>query len=514
MTGALAPGDNAPYYWTRQGISLQKLQEKIAELESGGLSSIEIQEVKDAADAAAAAASTAATAAAAAQAAAAAPAVQSVSGKTGIVVLDKNDVGLSSVDNTADTAKPLSAAMTTALSGKAPTSHTHPISAIEATGTPSSGTYLRGDGSWSTPAGGGGSSELVLGPKTAAFTVAADGIDAYEVNSSTPVTVTLPGTIPSGTTKEITQVGDGQVTIAAGAGATLCVPASAGTKTAEKWATIFVRSRQSSVVSAPPATNMIMRFKADDLPGAAGTGVASWAESSGQGHPAATQAVTGNQPTVATNSGGTGHKGVAFNGSSSFLSLSGSALNVARNRSALCIFAAIAFTSAVSTGTRTLFSLSTGTGATSSRVLLGHRDSVSGFPILGGRRLDANSLASITGSGAITTIQNTVLTGRVIYSASDLFLYKDGTQVGTSTTFQTDGTSQDTASLAGVIGANLAGNGEWFQGHLLELLVYDGDDPSGTLRQNVHSYFSQLYGISVSDALPATTQWIVTGGAP
>lgn len=38
----------------------------------------------------------------------------------------------------------------------APASHTHGIEDIEATGTPSSNTYLRGDGSWSTPTGTGG----------------------------------------------------------------------------------------------------------------------------------------------------------------------------------------------------------------------------------------------------------------------------------------------------------------------------------------------------------------------
>ena len=38
----------------------------------------------------------------------------------------------------------------------APPAHTHPLADITATGTPSASTYLRGDGSWSTPAGGGG----------------------------------------------------------------------------------------------------------------------------------------------------------------------------------------------------------------------------------------------------------------------------------------------------------------------------------------------------------------------
>lgn len=57
----------------------------------------------------------------AAEAAAAAP-VQSVAGRTGAVTLSKSDVGLAAVDNTADTAKPVSTAQQTALDLKAPLS--------------------------------------------------------------------------------------------------------------------------------------------------------------------------------------------------------------------------------------------------------------------------------------------------------------------------------------------------------------------------------------------------------
>lgn len=43
----------------------------------------------------------------------------------------------------------------------APTTHTHDIDDIDATGTPSATTYLRGDGAWATPEGGGGGSSLI-----------------------------------------------------------------------------------------------------------------------------------------------------------------------------------------------------------------------------------------------------------------------------------------------------------------------------------------------------------------
>ena len=85
----------------------------------------------------------------------------------------KAQVGLGNVDNTSDAAKPVSTAtqaaldgkaatshthstaqvtgLDSALAGKASTSHTHPVTDLTATGTRSSSTYLRGDGSWATP---------------------------------------------------------------------------------------------------------------------------------------------------------------------------------------------------------------------------------------------------------------------------------------------------------------------------------------------------------------------------
>lgn len=69
----------------------------------------------------------------------AASAVSSVNGMTGDVVIDKDDVGLGSVDNTSDLAKPISTATQTALNGKEPTI---------APGTTAQ--YWRGDKTWQT----------------------------------------------------------------------------------------------------------------------------------------------------------------------------------------------------------------------------------------------------------------------------------------------------------------------------------------------------------------------------
>lgn len=66
----------------------------------------------------------------------------------------KAQVGLPNVDNTSDANKPISTATQTALDAKL--SSVDVPSDINATGTPSGTTYLRGDGTWSTPSGGGG----------------------------------------------------------------------------------------------------------------------------------------------------------------------------------------------------------------------------------------------------------------------------------------------------------------------------------------------------------------------
>ena len=89
--------------------------------------------------------------------------VTSVAGRTGAVALAKSDVGLGSVDNTSDTAKPVSTAAQSALDGKAAAVHGHaiadvtnlqtsldakaPLASPALTGTPTAPTQTQGNNS-------------------------------------------------------------------------------------------------------------------------------------------------------------------------------------------------------------------------------------------------------------------------------------------------------------------------------------------------------------------------------
>lgn len=73
-------------------------------------------------------------------------AVDSVAGKTGVVTIDKTDVGLANVDNTSDANKPISSATQTALDNKASTTHTHSGATTSANGFMSSTDKSKLDG--------------------------------------------------------------------------------------------------------------------------------------------------------------------------------------------------------------------------------------------------------------------------------------------------------------------------------------------------------------------------------
>lgn len=150
-------------------------------------------------------------------------AVTSVAGRTGDVNLSKADVGLDLVNNTADSAKPVSLAQAEALALKAALSHTHVVSDITAlqtaldakaglnaavnasqinagtgvisparlgTGSTAGTTrFLREDGTWSVPPSGGGSGGAVtsVNTKTGDVVLTASDVGALPTSYTAPV---------------------------------------------------------------------------------------------------------------------------------------------------------------------------------------------------------------------------------------------------------------------------------------------------------------------------------------
>lgn len=346
------------------------------------------------------------------------------------------------------------------------------------------------------------------GRKVADFTLAlTDAGTIIEAEAATAITATVPPASSvafiDNTLIEICQTGDGQVTVAPGSGVTLRAPG--GLKTRAQWSSISLRRRPGSG-STLPTTNLLLRFKADDIAGANGSSVSSWPESSGNNHPAATQATTNLQPTLVTNAIN-GHKAVYFDGTNDFLQLTGSALDIARNRSALTVFVVYMYPSSYS-GVRSFMYLSTGTSSTSTRFSVSLKDSLGSIGA-GGRRLDTDSIGYTSGSTSPVAGESAVATARFVYSSSDLYVYKNGNLVTSNLNFQSSGSTSDTSSLAGVIGANLTGSSENFPGRIAEIMVYGQDDDA--MRAAVHTYIQTTYGISMADATGVVDEWVVSG---
>lgn len=99
------------------------------------------------------------------------------------------------------------------------------------------------------------------------------------------------------------------------------------------------------------------------------------------------------------------------------------------------------------TANRTLALWSVGTDAATARasLLVGL---TSGKPVLGGRRLDADTLATVTAAAGVSTSAFEIQTSVIDYANSNATLYINGAADGSTTSFLTDGNTSNTAALA------------------------------------------------------------------
>lgn len=108
----------------------------------------------------------------------------------------------------------------------------------------------------------------------------------------------------------------------------------------------------------------------------------------------------------------------------------------------------------------------------------------------GGRRLDADSFFGIVGS--IVRVGQTLFYSAAQYINSDLFQYGNGSLDGSSTSFQTDGNTSNTASANFTIGS-FSGTSEFFNGDMQEITLYNTNQLPN--RVNIESSINSYYKI-------------------
>jgi len=81
------------------------------------------------------------------------------------------------------------------------------------------------------------------------------------------------------------------------------------------------------------------------------------------------------------------------------------------------------------------------------RFIISYIQSLKNRVTVGGRRLDANSFQVINSNTNYSTTDLALNVGILDYANSDAFLYENGTQTASTTTFQTDGNTSNTASI-------------------------------------------------------------------
>jgi hypothetical protein len=188
-----------------------------------------------------------------------------------------------------------------------------------------------------------------------------------------------------------------------------------------------------------------------------------------------------------------GKPGIYFDGVDDFLSML-TGLDILQNVSGATMFAVIK-TGTVSASATHILQVSTNTSSDFTRASILHTGTTKLLSV-GGRRLDADSVATVSDSSGLADSTGYVATGLIDYANSNAYIYKNGALVGSSTSFQTDGNTSNTASLAVAVGANGAGATP-FGGHILEVVIYNRALSDGE-RKRVQSYLGRKHSLTIS----------------
>ena len=213
--------------------------------------------------------------------------------------------------------------------------------------------------------------------------------------------------------------------------------------------------------------------------------VATWYDQSGNSNDA-TQATTTAQPQI-VDSGALVTGGLDFGVVDKFLQFN---TDIAQD---VGYFQAFSVTTRIDTATSVgrLLSVSIGTGS-SARILLGSDNSTANRFRIGGRRLDADSFADFASDTNHGTTER-LITGFWNFSDADIFLYQDGTEVASSTSFQTAGNTSNTASQD----TSSTGIGCLsYRGNVNEIVIYATDQSAN--RTSIETNIADAYGITLA----------------
>lgn len=245
----------------------------------------------------------------------------------------------------------------------------------------------------------------------------------------------------------------------------------------------------------PPINGYAFWFRADGLVAgetnrfgiADGLGSVSQLTDLGGSTITATQSTMSKQPVLISSLIGTkARKGVRFVGANATELIVNNALALTNNISAITMYVV----SKINTGGTLAFPLyfSTGTSATASRCDI--RSSAANAWQTSGRRLDADSVATVTGNATTATYK--IIGSPIDYANSNAYIYENGALVNSNTSFQTDGNTSAANSLAVALGSTSVGN--YLTGDIGEILVYIGYHDA-TQVAAIHTWLNNFYGI-------------------
>lgn len=241
----------------------------------------------------------------------------------------------------------------------------------------------------------------------------------------------------------------------------------------------FINRSAGNIPTAIP--DLGLWLKADAGITLVGGAVDAWADQSGNGRNFSAPGAT-NRPAYSGTLNGL--PVLTFDGTTDYFLGNAASFSIAQNVTGLTVVAVVKYAAATQ---QRIVGISIGTGVAGVRHQLGVTTTTY---TLAGRRLDADSLQTVTG-GTPTTVP-IVHTGIVRYSAATAAIFVNGaSQVDTA--FQTAGNTSNTASLRFTLGCSLDLN-QFLNGDVGEILIYRRAI-TPTERAQIDSYLRHKWAI-------------------